>query len=313
MSSDDLTPAQLVARRKKLESQMNFLEKKLEAILIRSPSTHPFQITLKEYVERAFVKSREDPSSNPLPHRDRDELLRAFSHEDVSFARDFLKPYLIFRQRLEEVGEQIQRIQEAVTPTKSSVESEAFVFQLENEVYRIVYSGQKFPPAKASLGLRYITKLLAGRAFDTPIDLINAVEGMPVAPPSGKAYGEMSSEELHEKEGLHFEGNETGGRDSEIMDGQYRKEVKLKLESLAKEKEIAESNNDLATIEKLGNKEEDLRSFFEKWLDVHKHSRRWSTEGQKRKKAYRRPSSVQCRKLKRSKYPRGGILSFPTT
>ena len=216
----------------------------------------------------------------------------AFSQEDVSFTIDYLKPYLIHRKDLERVKAQLQKVEKGTGATEVEAKDAVFAFRREGDFYQITYGEREFPPIKAHLGFQFLVELLQGRVWATPLDLEAALKGVSVSL-DGEIYGKMSSDQIYEEEGLHFEGKDS--RPAK-MDETYIKQCKDELKLTLIELEKAIKNTERSQIEILEKKKVYLLDHLKKNMGLFGRSRQWDGPNQK---ALRRISKAIHRAIKK--------------
>jgi hypothetical protein len=124
---------------------------------------------------------------------------------------------------------------------------ETFSFRKEGDFWAIAYEGEKLPPLKNGLGLRYIACLLRYPHQEIHSkELIRALEGHEVNP-SGELYSKMNKDQVTE-DGLTVCGL---GDSGPILDSKAKAEYKERLNEIQKELGEAQRFNDLPRAAKL--------------------------------------------------------------
>jgi len=155
------------------------------------------------------------------------------------------------------------------------------VFRKEGDFWKIVYCGKQLPPIRRLKGFEYIAKLLDGQRFDSPLELIAALEGVPVSAVAER-YAKMISEELEEEEGLFFKKSE---KPQEVMDRRYEADIRKKVLELGREIAEATRNNDPAELSRLEGEKEQLLELAEKSMGVLGKSRTFDSSQERARKA----------------------------
>jgi len=155
------------------------------------------------------------------------------------------------------------------------------IFRKEGDFWKIVYRGKQLPPIRRLKGFEYIAKLLEGQRFDSPLELIAALEGVPVAAVAER-YTKMASEELEEKAGLSLQKSE---KPQEVMDRRYRADIRKKVLELGREIREAHENNDQAELSRLEAEKEKLLELAQKSKKLGGRSRMFDSSKERARKA----------------------------
>ncbi|MDA2926319.1 hypothetical protein MYX78_03635 [Acidobacteria bacterium AH-259-G07] len=170
MSLNDPTVEELVEKKQEIESKINFLEQKFRMVLLDSKSKQPFQISLKEYAEQAIAqgKLRGLRSSVPLNSREREALGQAFANVDTSFAKDYLKPYLVLEMRNRKIARKLDDLQLVQKIAKPGLEdTNSHVFRKLSDKWFVGREKGTISTIENLDGMHYIARLLKhpGREF----------------------------------------------------------------------------------------------------------------------------------------------------
>ncbi len=155
------------------------------------------------------------------------------------------------------------------------------VFRKEGDFWKIVYRGKQLPPIRRLKGFEYIAKLLDGQRFDSPLELIAALEGVSVSGVA-KRYSEMTSEKLEEEEGLSLKKSE---KPQELMDHRYEADIRKKVLELGREIREAQEDNDPAELSRLEAEKEKLLELAQKSKKLGGRSRTFDNSQKRARKA----------------------------